>query len=94
MSKSHNTSLAVKIASGAFLIVLFVSVVNMQVNLNRLREEKTELEEQVADLKDGIEETKYRLSEVADEAYIERYARKVLGYRFPNEILFYNDVAD
>ena len=22
-----------------------------------------------------------------------RYAREVLGYRFPNEILFYNDVA-
>ncbi len=94
MSRSHNTSLAVKLASAAILVVLFISVVNMQLNLKNLREEKAELENQITELRDNIDETKYRLSEEADEKYIERYVRQVLGYRYPNEILFYNDVAD
>ena len=94
MSKSRSTSLAVKLASGAILVVLFISVVNMQINLKNLREEKAALEEQVADLRDHIDETNYRLSETADQKYIERYVRQVLGYRYPNEIIFYNDVAD
>ena len=91
--RSHQTSLAVKAALGGILIVLFISVINMQVNLNTLREERAELEEQLADIRDDIQETNYRLSEETDAEYIERYAREKLGYRYPNEILFYNDIA-
>lgn len=94
MSKRRNTSLAVKLASGAILVILFISVVNMQVRLRDLREEKAALEEQAADLRDSIEEINYRLSEEANDQYIERYARKTLHYCYPSEILFYNDVAD
>jgi len=91
--RKNQTSLAVKAALGGILVVLFISVINMQVNLNTLREERAELEEMLADIRDDIQETNYRLSEEADAEYIERYAREKLGYRFPNEILFYNDVA-
>ena len=93
MLRTHRVSLAVKVACGAILIVLFISVINMQMQLKDLREKKEQLEEQIADIRDDIEETKYRLSEEVNDSYIERYAREVLGYRFPNEILFYNDVA-
>ena len=93
MLRTHRVSLALKVACGAILIVLFISVINMQIELKNLREKRAELEEQIADIKDDIAETKYRLSETVDDAYIERYAREVLGYRYPNEILFYNDVA-
>lgn len=92
--RSHKTSLAVKAALGGILVVLFISVINMQISLKTLREEREALEEEIADLRDDIEETTYRLSEEADAEYIERYAREKLGYRYPNEILFYNDVAD
>lgn len=92
--RSHQTGLAVKAALGGILVVLFISVVNMQINLNTLREERAELEEALDDLRDDIQETNYRLSEETDAEYIERYAREKLGYRFPNEILFYNDIAD
>lgn len=92
--RSHKTSLAVKAALGGILVVLFISVVNMQISLNTLREEREALEEEIADLRDDIEETDYRLSEEADAEYIERYAREKLDYRYPNEILFYNDIAD
>lgn len=94
MLRSHRTNLAVKVAMGGILIVLFISVVNMQLNLKELREERKELQEQIEDLRNDIEETNYRLSEDVDASYIERYAREKLGYRFPNEILFYNDIAD
>lgn len=94
MLRRHKTNLAVKVALGGILVVLFISVVNMQLNLKELREERDELAEQIADIRNDIEETNYRLSEEVDAAYIERYAREKLGYRFPNEILFYNDIAD
>ena len=93
MLRTHRVSLAVKIACGAILVVLFISVINMQIQLKGLREKKEELQQQIEDIRDDIEETKYRLSEEVNAGYIERYARQVLGYRYPDEILFYNDVA-
>ncbi len=90
----HRTSLAVKFALGGILIVLFISVINMQVNLKNLREERTTLQGDIDNLRDDIEEITHRLSEETNAAYIERYAREKLGYRFPNEILFYNDIAE
>lgn len=92
--KRQRTSLAVKFALGGILVVLFISVINMQLSLNTLRRERAQLESDIADLQDDIEETKYRLSEETNAAYIERYARKKLNYRYPNEILFYNDIAE
>jgi cell division protein FtsB len=90
----QRTGLAVKLALGGILVVLFVSVINMQISLNSLRRERTRLENDIADLQDDIEETNYRLSEETNAAYIERYAREKLNYRYPNEILFYNDIAE
>ena len=90
----QRTGLAVKFALGGILVVLFVSVINMQISLNSLRRERTRLENDIADLQDDIEETNYRLSEENNAAYIERYAREKLNYRYPNEILFYNDIAE
>lgn len=91
---SHRTSLVVKVALGGILVVLFISVVNMQVNLKKLREQRETLQEEIAQLQDEMEQTEYRLSQETDAEYIERYVREKLGYRFPNEILFYNDIAD
>ena len=91
--RTHRVSFALKVACGAILVVLFISVVNMQIQLKNLREKKADLEAQIEDIRDSIEETKYRLNEEINDEYIERYAREVLGYRYPNEILFYNDVA-
>ncbi len=90
----HRTSLAVKFALGGILVVLFISVINMQVNLNNLRQERAGLQTDIDNLRDDIEEINHRLSEETNAAYIERYAREKLGYRFPGEILFYNDIAE
>ena len=93
MLRSHRTNLAVKVALGGILVVLFISVVNMQLNLKELRERKAELAEEIAEVRNDIEEIDYRLSEEVDAAYIERYMR-ARGYRYPNEILFYNGIPD
>ncbi|MCH5182898.1 MAG: septum formation initiator family protein [Oscillospiraceae bacterium] len=93
MLRSHRTNLAVKVALGGILVVLFISVVNMQLNLKDLRERKAELAEEIAEVRNDIEEIDYRLSEEVDAAYIERYMR-ARGYRYPNEILFYNGIPD
>ena len=93
MLRSHRTTLAVKVALGGILVVLFISVVNMQVHLKDLREEKAALTEQISELRNDIDEYNYRLSETVDAAYIERFMR-ARGYRYPNEILFYNDIPN
>ena len=91
MQRSHSANLAVKLALFVILVVLFISVVNMQLNLKSLREERADLEVQVDELANEVEKVSYRLSKDVDAVYIERYMREK-GYQYPNEILFYYDV--
>jgi len=75
-------------------IVLAVSVVNMQIDLRNLKEQKAKLEEQVVNVEDKIQEINIRLESPLTDKYIERIAKEKLGYRNANEIIFYNDIAD
>ena len=84
----HRTSLAVKFALGGILVVLFISVINMQVNLNNLRQERTDLQTDIDNLRDDIEEINHRLSEETNAAYIERYAREKYFMQGKNEQVF------
>lgn len=84
----------VRFAFGLIFIVLLVSVVNMQMDLRELKEKKAVLEEQVKDVEDNIQELNLRLETPLTDEYIERIAKEKLGYRNPNEIIFYNNIPD
>lgn len=94
MAKRTNGNIVVKFAFLCVLVFLIFSVVNMQIQLASLRESKAQLEQNLQTVTDTIEEVTIRLDTPMSEAYIERVAREKLGYRMPNEIIFYNDLTD
>ncbi|MDD4165211.1 MAG: septum formation initiator family protein [Eubacteriales bacterium] len=84
----------VKFAFTLVFIVLLVSVINMQIDLRELKEKKALLEEQIKDVEDDIQELNIRLNTPLTDEYIERIAKEKLGYRRPNEIIFYSNIPD
>ena len=83
-----------KFAFTLVFIVLLVSVINMQIDLRELKEKKALLEEQIKDVEDDIQELNIRLNTPLTDEYIERIAKEKLGYRRPNEIIFYSNIPD
>ena len=75
-------------------IFLFVSVINLQVKMKDLRDAREKKLEEVRAVSDRIDELEIRIAAPMDDDYIERVAREKLGFRNPNEIIFYNDIAD
>lgn len=95
MRKKHRSqNVVVRFAFGIILIFLIFSVINMQYELKELNERKLEVQEQIKDVEDNIQEIKIRLDAPRTDEYIERVAREKLGYRKPNEIIFFNNIAN
>lgn len=92
--KPVRANLVVRIAFTLIFIFLFVSVINLQVEMNELRKLRDERVEMVAELQDDVDELELRIAEPIDDKYIERVARELLGFRKPNEIIFVNGIAD
>ncbi len=87
------TSLVIRAAFVLIFIFLFVSVINLQVEMNDLRIARDEKLKEVEHIQDEIDELELRIQTPVDDEFIERVARE-LGYRKPNEIIFINDIAD
>lgn len=92
--RKNNTNLVVKLAVACILIVLIFSVINIQMDLNDIKQEKEKLAVQIEKVSDTIDEINIRLDTPLTEEYIERIAREQLGYRKNGEIIFYNDLAN
>lgn len=92
--KPVRTSLIIRVAFALIFIFLFVSVINLQVEMNELRSVCDDRVEQVEQLQDDVDELELRIAEPIDDEYIERVARDLLGYRKPNELIFVNDIAE
>ena len=85
----QRANIIVRLAVLCVAVFLVFSAVNMQFRLSELREDKAQLEEELAVLEDRLIYMQLRL-----DAPIRRIAREKLNYRDPDEILFYNDLAD
>ncbi len=92
--KPIRANFVVRIAFTLIFIFLFVSVINLQVEMNELRKLRDEKITQVAELQDDVDELELRIAEPINDSYIERIAREQLGFRKPHEIIFVNGIAD
>ncbi len=90
----RKTNLVLRIAAGCIFVFLFVSVINLQVQMNELRAERDARLERIQHLQDDVDELELRIAEPIDDEFIERIAREELGYCMPNEIIFYNNIAE
>lgn len=91
--KNQKSNLIIRVAFILIFIFLFVSVINLQVQMKELRDARDLRLAQLQSLSDSIDELELRIAAPMDDEYIERVAREKLGYRKPNEIIFYNDIA-
>lgn len=92
--KTVRASLVIRVAFTLIFIFLFVSVINLQVQMNELRQARDKRVEKVEQLQDDVDELELRIAEPIDDDYIERVARDLLGYHKPNEHIYVNDIAD
>ncbi len=93
MAKKTRPNMVMKLAFVCVLGFLVFSVINLQFELKELRALREEKERQIQTIEDDITELTIRLNTPISDEYIERVAREQ-GYRMPNEIIFYNDIAD
>ena len=89
-----NTSLLVRVAAALFILLSLVTIINLQVRMNDLDRERAELEKQVYNLREDIAELEYQINLPYDDNYAAKVARDILGYHFPDELLFINDLYD
>ena len=84
-------SFVVRIASLLFVSFCFLTIIRLQFKNNEIKAEINDMKEQIIAAENEREESS-RLAEMpVDDAYVENVARKELGYRYPGELVFYND---
>jgi len=82
----------VKAAIFTFIFFCIIQIVNLQFNLNELKNERISLEQRISDSSDVIEQLSDLLAQPYDDEYIKRIAKDKLNYRMPDEIIYYNDL--
>ncbi len=92
--KPIRANVVVRIAFTLIFIFLFVSVINLQVEMNELRKLRDERVAKVAELQDDVDEIELRIAEPINDKTIERIARDELGLRKLHEIIYLNGIAD
>ncbi len=92
--KIKRSNLIIRISFVLIFVFLFISVINLQVQIRDLRVEREKRAAQLQTLQDSIDELELRIATPIDDKYIERIARDRLGYRKPGEIIYYNDIAN
>ncbi|MBR6535436.1 MAG: septum formation initiator family protein [Clostridia bacterium] len=83
----------VKLALGVFLIFAFVTILNLSMQVNTLKEKQYDLAQQVADKQIQVEKLRDEYASEIDDEYIKRVAKEELGYHDPGEIIYYNDLT-
>ena len=82
-----------KAAILVFICACTATIINMQFEYNALREERAQLEAQIAEVNTRIEELNVWLDRPFDDEYVKQVAREKLKLRMPGEIIFYNDLV-
>lgn len=86
------TNLFVRIALVVLVLVCVITILRLQIQFNKLNDEKKVLEAQVEEYCEDIEELKSEIERPFDDEYVIRIAREKLGYHLPDEIIYYNDL--
>ena len=86
------SNIFVKIGITVVIVVCVITILRLQIQFNKLNDEKKLLQDQVLDYQEDIEELKAEIERPFDDEYVIRVAREKLGYHLPDEIIYYNDL--
>ena len=83
-----------KLALCVLAVFCVIMIVTLQLQFNRLKQQKAALLEDVAAAEERIEQIQTALDTPFDDEYIIKIAREKLNLRLPEEVVFYNDTKD
>jgi len=91
-NKIFKSNFFVRAALLVVVVFCVFSTIKLQLEYNRLKEEKETLMVAIEDAKDRVDELEAKLGMEFDDDYIIRIAKEKLNLRLPEEIIFYNDL--
>ena len=94
MKPKKQTHFFVRAVFIVFAVFCVISIFNMQYQLNSLEKEKETESEQIKEYQARVDELQDQLATPYDRDYIIKVAKEKLNYSLPNEIIFYNDLAN
>ncbi len=93
--RRRSNKLFEKAAMLVFCVFCLITLIILQLEKNDLRGEADRLDEQITALQAHQDELQATIDKPLDKAYIEEFAKKELGLRYPEEVIFYtNDNMD
>lgn len=84
-------SFIVRIALLLFVSFCFLTIIRLQFKNNDINADKARKSEQIIEAADELEKLERLHEKPVDDEYVEEAARYEYGYRYPGEIVFYND---
>ncbi len=87
-------NLLFKLALCALAVCCVVMIVSLQLQYNRLKQQKDILAAEITEAEARIEAVQDMLDMPFDHDYVIRIAREKLNLRLPEEIVFYNDLTE
>lgn len=89
---NNRTHPAVKIAAFVLMIFAVIAIINLTMKFNKLKDKRDGLLSELAVEKLQLEELVEEYGHEIDEDYVKKIAREELGYHYPDEIIYYNDL--
>lgn len=94
MTSRKRANIFVRIAVFFVIVFFVVSIIQMQVQLSGLNEQKTQLQSEINQINENIDEITLRLDTSMTDDYIRRVAREEYGYCDEDEIVFTNTLTN
>ncbi len=89
-----NSNLLMRVAVAMIIVLCISTTITLRLRMNKLDQQKDQLEKDIYAAEEELAELKYQLSLPYDNDYAAMVARKQLGYHYPNELLFINDLYE
>ncbi|MBP5208659.1 MAG: septum formation initiator family protein [Clostridia bacterium] len=85
-------SIFVKISLAVLSVVVVVTVLSLSLKYNELTKKRDKLKADVEQAQLELEKLRDEVNAEYNEEYIIKIAREELGYRMPDEVIYYNNL--
>ncbi|MBO4869750.1 MAG: septum formation initiator family protein [Clostridia bacterium] len=85
-------SIFVKISLAVLSVVVVVTVLSLSLKYNELTKKRDKLKSDVEQAQLELEKLRDEVNAEYNEEYIIKIAREELGYRMPDEVIYYNNL--
>ncbi len=88
-----DSSIFVKISIALFSVIIVITVLSLSLKYNELTKKREQLKANVEKEQLALEKLLEEVNAELDDEYIIKIAREELGYRMPDEVIYYNNLT-